>query len=60
MKCKECEFLKVDKPDRYNEGYAYCSKYDVSMMLVYPSYKRKLENLECYADERSKNENKDN
>lgn len=48
-KCKDCEHLRIDKPDDWNEGHAYCDKYDLQTILVGKSaYKKKIERLECY------------
>lgn len=49
--CKDCEHLKIEKPDEMNEGHAYCGKYNVSTMLIGKSaYKRKIEKLRCYEE----------
>lgn len=50
MKCKDCEFLRITLPDSMNEGYAYCTKYEVSTWLL-GHWKKKVEKLECYAEE---------
>ena len=46
--CKDCEYLRIDKPDKYNEGHAYCLKYDLSTMLIGKQYTKKIDRLECY------------
>lgn len=51
MKCKDCKYLTIDKPDDMNEGHAYCSKYNVASILVGKSaYKKKIDKLQCYAE----------
>ena len=51
MKCKDCEYLSIEKPDEMNEGHARCLKYKVSTMLVGKSaYKKKIDKLRCYED----------
>lgn len=48
MKCKDCEYLKIEVPDKLNEGHAYCSKYDLVTTLIGCHYKDKIDRLECY------------
>lgn len=51
-KCKDCEHFRIEKPDAMNEGHAYCSKYNVSTMLVGKSaWKKKVDRLECWNKE---------
>ena len=46
--CKDCEHFRIEKPDKYNEGHAFCLKYNLSTMLIGKQYKRKIDRLECY------------
>ena len=46
--CKDCEHFRIEKPDKCNEGHAYCLKYNLSTMLIGKQYKRKIDRLECY------------
>lgn len=57
MRCKDCEYLKIEKPDKFNEGHAYCTKYNLETMLLYGSWKRKVDNLECYAEQMKDKQN---
>lgn len=47
MKCKDCAYLRIDRPDEMNEGHAYCLKHNLSTILIGKQYKRKIERLEC-------------
>lgn len=50
MKCKDCEHLRIEVPDKWNEGHAYCLKYDLSTILIGSHYRKKIDRLECYTD----------
>lgn len=49
--CKGCEFLKIEKPDGLNEGYARCTKHEVSTILIGRNYMQKVKRLECYEEQ---------
>ena len=52
MKCKDCEHLRIEKPDAMNEGHAYCDKYNLATMLIGKSaWKKKVDRLECWKKE---------
>lgn len=51
MKCKDCEYLKIEIPDKLNEGHAYCLKHNLSTMLIGSHYKTKIDRLECFEEE---------
>lgn len=54
MKCKTYKYFKIEKPDKLNEGYAYCLKHNlITALFPNTNWKHKINKLECEGNTRN-------